>query len=257
MNELRSYDIRAILDDRDEKIGKKIRDAEMEKIWRGHFARSNDSVSFSKMCRNINTNNVISKMPEVVKIANIYLVRALNEGMADFFGYLHTRNPKWILPTAPQEYMRNLNFPSTLECTDKESQDWLSDLGAKIHLAVKTKNSKLVSIPDIHHYGASWAHFMYLTHQSLGSAINEITALRASVQFLEKLDSVVDKENGRNVITFGYLADLYLNTLATSKDIQVAVLDGGGERKGQVCTAAKQAFPQSEYLQSGYCRDLK
>ena len=32
MNELKSYDIRAILDDRDEKIGKKIRDAEMEKI---------------------------------------------------------------------------------------------------------------------------------------------------------------------------------------------------------------------------------
>jgi threonyl-tRNA synthetase len=32
VNELKLYDIRGILDDRDEKIGKKIRDAEMEKI---------------------------------------------------------------------------------------------------------------------------------------------------------------------------------------------------------------------------------
>lgn len=140
--------------------------------------------------------------------ANDVMVGSINEGFADYIGYLHSGNPSFISPSVESQEHRDMS---------QEKASSKSDVAGKASVVDH----------DVHHVGAFFARFLYLMSKRDGK---EVTA-KNTFQFLKRYSAEYIAQRNKKYIGMERVVALYFDDKKQSEDLCKSVVNEVAEVK--------------------------
>jgi uncharacterized membrane protein YgcG len=142
--------------------------------------------------------DVTMSAPEI-RAANDLIFSAINEGVADYYGYEYTGNPGWIVPSLPSQTFRDLSQNKTFT---------LSSLEQKKIIRKSISSHDPEARIDEHGLGAYFSHFLYIVSSSQGGWGSDKTE-RNTLDFLDRYSTLFAQNRDTRFISMGDLVRLY------------------------------------------------
>ncbi len=190
-----------------------------------------DGNYFSDLCQGKSNLHLVNSGALVA--SNFYIFSAINEGMADYFGYLYSTNPGWIAASLDGQIPRDLRHENILNCSVEEQGAWIYGAAQNL-LRLKDRRIRPMErdvLPDIHMYGSIWSHFLYSVDIGRKNQGLPASTPKQVLEFAKKIDDLFSNTSPTKIISLGDLAQIFIE----SGDIDFAV-----------CESVRKVFPQSK-----------
>lgn len=178
--------------------------------------------------------------------ANMIIYDAINEGVADYFGYEYAGNPGYISTSISNQSERNLSLRKSFFQTAREQREWIK---SSIHGPEEMRISP-------HELGSYFSHFLYLSscrvsHQDYACVENNWTprqTLQYTLDFIGRYSAELVRRGRSEYLSLGKVLEIFFEGVSDKADNRgscrmAALVFPGDANPERLCGLAGKALP--------------